>query len=277
MPATLRQLGKLPVTELGRNKISGAHVRFVSMPGSSGEEAAKPQARVAPWRGQASEQKHSRTRGQRRCRGQVSAAGRKESREVGTLAGDRARALRGGRGCPRGLAAGAIQAGAGVRGLGCSPRGRGPPRKGHFISGRGLPQRLDCEENCTEEKIKCSSSRHGEGRGHSSESAASRERTRGGRPATLQRDLGTPPVEGGSRSPARLRGQQLQGQERPHVSAHLPAISRQSPNRPEEEEPSEAPVRGARPGPAVPRCPPLPRGRKVSPRPCGPTSSSILC
>lgn len=101
MPATLRQLGKLPVTELGRNKISGAHVRFVSMPGSSGEEAAKPQARVAPRRGQASEQKHSRTRGQRRCRGQVSAAGRKESREVGTLAGDRARALRAGCGCPR--------------------------------------------------------------------------------------------------------------------------------------------------------------------------------
>lgn len=66
----------------------------------------------------------------------------------------------------------------------------------------------------------------------------------------MQRDLGTPPVEGGSRSPARLRGQQLQGQERPHVSAHLPAISRQSPNRAEEEEPSEAPAWGQPPAAA---------------------------
>lgn len=81
----------------------------------------------------------------------------------------------------------------------------------------------------------------------------------GSGPATLQRDLGTPPVEGGSRSPASLRGQQLQGQERPHVSAHLPAISRQSPNRAEEEEPSEAPTWGQPPAAAPRRCPPLPR------------------
>lgn len=95
--------------------------------------------------------------------------------------------------------------------------------------------------------------RHREGCDHRSAPAAClRELEAGRQPATLQRDFGTPPGGRPWWSPARLRGQQLQGQEGPHVSAHMPAISGRSPRRPGEEELSEALAQGQPPA-AAPR------------------------
>lgn len=113
MPAVLRQPGKLPVPELGKNKISGAHMSLIPKPGSRGEKTAKPQAATAPRRGQAGKQKHGRTRGPRRSRGHVSAVGSK-GRASGRLARwlvKQAWGRESRRGCPRGPAASGIQAG----------------------------------------------------------------------------------------------------------------------------------------------------------------------